>query len=91
MLRDPIFADSQLALDQAYKDYEWIGYDGDIDLILAGPFQVRPWIKVMEEQWKTVVSGKVNVKIIEGDHTTLFEEPVVASLAKAVSECLDRT
>lgn len=88
-MTDPTLTDSQTVLSQAYENYDWQPFDFDIDLVIAGSPDVRPWSRVMIEQWKSLTTGRVNISHLDADHTTVFEEPYVRLLSKVIQDHLD--
>lgn len=86
---DPTLADAKEVLAKAYKDYEWSSFDFEVSLVLAGPIDVRPWAKVIIEQWRSLSNGHVHTEIIEADHATIFDSSTVSPLAQAIDRILE--
>ena len=87
-ISDMALLDSQSVLARAFHEYEGEEFEGDISLIVAGPLNIRPWANILISQWQSIVRGRVDVHFVDGDHTTLFDQPTVAQLAAVIEDCL---
>jgi thioesterase domain-containing protein len=57
-------------------------YGGPVTLLSASPHIA------MEEQWRTVCTGRFRAESVPGDHYTLFTEPVLSRIVTAIEESL---
>ena len=72
---------------RAMRDYKPGQFEGDICLILSE----STYSKFDQcAGWDRLVSGKIDVSIIEADHVSLMEEPQISLVAKKVEKILGR-
>ncbi|NNE64921.1 MAG: hypothetical protein HKN33_00005, partial [Pyrinomonadaceae bacterium] len=88
-ITEPGITETQKTFFHAYKNYVWAPIDVDISLVIAKDSKRGPWMGNLENEWKSVTSGEVEVNYIEGEHATIFEQPYVTGLGNAVQVFLD--
>lgn len=57
-------------------------YGGPVTVLAASPHTA------MEEQWRTVCTGRFRARSVPGDHYTLFTEPALSRIVAAIEETL---
>ena len=72
------------SLNDLYTKYSWEPIDDNIVLIRSKEFSNRRDKTFHLEQWKKLALGNLETHEIEGHHLTLFDEPEVQGLAKAL-------
>lgn len=74
---------------QAVERYEPKPYQGQITMFLATQAQHRT-LYDPRLQWGQVAQGGFELHLLDCDHDTLMEEPMVQELAKTLRACMDR-
>lgn len=77
-------------LNELYKQYTWIPFNGKVTLIRSTEFANRKDKNIHLTQWKKLALGGLEVHVVEGHHTTLFDEPEVEGLATVIESCIKR-
>jgi thioesterase domain-containing protein/NAD(P)-dependent dehydrogenase (short-subunit alcohol dehydrogenase family)/acyl carrier protein len=74
---------------RAFVRYRPAGYDGDLVLLRA---HAQPLASPASDDldWRTFVSGRLRVRHVPGNHTSILRPPAVDVLARALREELDR-
>ena len=75
-------------LNELYARYNWKAVPTTIHFIRSTEFANRSDKDYHIEQWTKLAGEKLEVTVVEGHHLTLFEEPEVQGLAKAVGRIL---
>lgn len=76
------------SLNEVYAGYSWKPIEDPLVFIRSTEFSVRKDKKFHLERWQHLTSGKLEVSEVEGHHLTLFEEPEVEGLVRAIEEYL---
>lgn len=76
------------SLNKMYAKYEWRPYDGKIHFFRSGEFAHRKDKNYHLIQWEKLAKGGLEVAITDGHHISIFEQPEVKGLAKAIEKCL---
>ncbi|GAA4882288.1 hypothetical protein GCM10023311_00450 [Flaviramulus aquimarinus] len=69
------------------ENYKWKPSTGDIKLILTEKVEKSLNTEVIKS-WEEMLSGKIEVKEVKGDHILLFEEPNIKFIAKEINKFL---
>ena len=79
----------QRYLDAASRRYEPRPYDGKI-LLIRCEQQPKPLFLDQSLGWQGFAAGGIEIASVPGDHFTMFREPGVGEMAKAISAALGR-
>ena len=71
-------------LNKMYVNYTWRPYSGKIILIRSHENKNRRDKRYHVRQWSKLTND-LEIKVVDGHHLTLFEEPEVQGLAKQIS------
>jgi aspartate racemase len=71
----------------AVKDYVPQTYSGNVTLFLASDLTAD---YDLQEGWRELVTGEIEVHEIPGNHINIIKEPHVGALAEKLRSCLDR-
>lgn len=78
------------SLNDLYTSYTWKPIDEKVVLIRSSEFSERKDKEFHLKQWVKLAKKGVEVCEVKGHHLTLFEEPEVQGLAKALNEHISR-
>lgn len=79
------------SLNNMYAMYDWKPFDGQIHFIRSSEFHNRTDKKYHLTQWNKLAKKGVKLHVVEGHHTSLFEEPEVEGLSEKINECIVNT
>jgi len=71
----------------AVRSYRPRPYEGDAVLFKAAPYAWMP--QDVQEGWRNLILGDLEIRSIPGNHDTLLDEPHVLTVAETLSDCLD--
>jgi len=82
-LRRPV-----LANDMIRRDYKARPYDGDATLFMAAR---DVWTHAdAHDRWRDLITGKLEIRPIQGTHYEIVRQPHVRTLAAELSDALDQ-
>ncbi|MEL7160366.1 MAG: amino acid adenylation domain-containing protein, partial [Bacteroidota bacterium] len=75
------------ALNTIYDAYEWKPVAGRVNLLRSSEFAGRTDKDHHVRRWTALSAAPPVVRVVEGEHQTIFEPPAVTGLAQAIDVC----
>ncbi len=75
------------SLNKIHAAYNWKPYDGKVLLIRSTEFAGRQDKDYHLTNWRALATS-VDIRVVEGNHLTLFEEPSAHELAQTIDQCV---
>lgn len=79
------------SLNKLYSNYTWKPVESKIILMRSTEFSQRKDKQFHLDQWNLLAKNGLEIYEVEGKHLTLFNEPAVEGLAKAVGDHLSQS